>query len=79
MDWKRHPVTQAYIEDLLENREGRKEEIADGKSEGNQLYIEIGRTQGVKDCIEYALREFNYVEIKEDGTESGSFPGSIEG
>lgn len=74
MDWKRNPVTQQFLTDIMTTREGKKEDIADGKVvEQFELFIEIGRTQGIKDCFEYAVREFKFMEIDSDhGTESGS-------
>lgn len=69
MDWKRHPVTQQYLADVMNTREGKKEEISDGRVSGDELLIEIGRTQGIKDCVEYAIREFQYMEIEENGVE----------
>lgn len=67
VDWKNHPITQIFIDHLIENRGGRKEEIAEGKVVGNELYLEIGRCQGLKDAIDYALR---YFHIEEDNADS---------
>lgn len=79
VDWKNHPVTQQYLRDIHGNREDRKDEIADGKVEGNELYLEIGRTQGIKDCFDYALHQFNYIQLEDhNGTESGSVSGNSE-
>lgn len=77
-DWKRHPVTQQVVRDLLDNREGRKEEMAQGRVTGNDLLIEIGITQGILDSVEYAIKRFAYTEIQ-DGTESSGVPSNSEG
>jgi hypothetical protein len=55
VDWRTNPITKALVRAVTENRMGRLEEIADGKSEGTQLYIEIGRVQGIKDTVEFLL------------------------
>lgn len=66
VDWKNHPVTQEYLKRILGSRESIKEGIAEGQSEDNEhLYIQIGRAQGMKDCFEYAIRDFEYVNLEE--------------
>lgn len=80
VDWKRHPVTQAFLRGIMTTRDGKKEEIAEGKVEGNQLYLEIGRCQGIQDTFEYAVYKFDYVQIEDNNdTESSSFSSTPEG
>ena len=78
VDWKNNPVTQQYLKDLHTVRVGKLEEIGEGVVTGEALLIEIGRTQGLRDSIEYALRGFNYMEIESDHVGSGSIQGSPE-
>lgn len=74
VDWKRNPVTQQYLSDLMNTREGLKEGLAEGNSgDERQDCMTIGQCQGIKDSIEYAVRDFKYVELEEDnGSESRS-------
>lgn len=76
VDWKRNPVTQAYLQILLENRGNRLSEIGEGAElETNKLYMEIGRTQGIRDSFLLATKDFPYMEL-EDGTESSGLPSN---
>jgi hypothetical protein len=76
VDWRANPITKALVRAITENRRGRLEEIADGKSEGTQLYIEIGRVQGIKDAVEFLLnmngelQEHFLVETENEQTDS---------
>lgn len=75
VDWRDNFVTQAFLEALQDTRDGKKEEIAEGKVEGNQLYVEIGRCQGLKDALDYALR---YFHLEEDNAKGSGLPSDSE-
>lgn len=55
VDWRNSRVTKDIVKLLAENREGRKEDIAEGMVVGRELDIEIGRTQGIKDAVNAIL------------------------
>lgn len=76
VDWKHNPVTMRFLGRLNDKREMIKEGLAEGQSENVQ--VDIGRTQGLKDALSYALVEFDYVEIEEN-VESGSLSSDSEG
>lgn len=78
VDWKNHPVTQQYLRAIAHWRMGKLEAVAEGQVSGEQLLMEIGRTQGLKDAIEHALTSFNFVEIDSD-TESSGVSNHSEG
>lgn len=62
-EWKKHKVTFEYLTRLQENRELLKEGIAEGHAGDNdQLNRVIGQCQGIKDCIDYAVRQFDVVD-----------------
>lgn len=55
VDWRNSQVTKDIVKLLAENREGRKEDIAEGMVSGRELDIEIGRIQGIKDAVNAML------------------------
>lgn len=82
IDWKRNPVTMDFLGALNDKREQIKEGIAEGQS-GN-VDLDIGRSQGLKDALKYALVEFDYIEFNQpeeeaNGTESSGFSSDSEG
>lgn len=72
-EWKRSPVTKAFIYDLMSKREELKEGLADGAcSEEKEEQRIVGRAMALKDAISYAIEDFIVVddtqeEQKEDG------------
>ncbi len=79
VDWKRNPVTQQYLRDLLETREGLKEGLAEGQSSNEREDCRtVGQCQGIKDSVEYAIQSFKYMEI-DNGTQSGVVSSNSEG
>lgn len=77
IDWKRHPVTQYFLSAINDKREMIKEGIAEGQA-GLNINRDIGRAQGLKDVIRYALVEFDYTELETqtDEAESGELSSS---
>lgn len=66
VDWKQHPVTIEFLKAIYRTREGLKEGIAEGQAESDkEMYLAVGRTQGIKDCFEYATKTFEYIELEE--------------
>ena len=58
IDWKRHPVTKELIQALVANRVDRLEEMAHGHANGlEEIYIEIGRLQGIEDAIHFLVED----------------------
>ena len=83
IDWKRHPVTMYFLQAISDKREQIKEGIAEGQS-GMNLNRDIGRAQGLKDVLRYALVDFDYVVLddkleEQDGTESSGVSSITEG
>lgn len=64
-DWKANRVTKAYIQRLYIQREGLKEELAEGKA-GTDVALFIGRCQGIKDSIDYAVTDFEFSQETEE-------------
>jgi uncharacterized phage-associated protein len=68
-EWKQSPVTRALLAALKEYRQGKIEDIAEGKAlELSDLYQEIGRAQGIADSIEFILTDLSRQAIR-DGEE----------
>ena len=58
VEWKRHPVTRALLSALSEFRRGKLEEIAHGHAlNTTELYLEIGRAQGIEDSLQYMAED----------------------
>lgn len=80
VSWRQSYATQEYLKVINTVREGKKEEIAEGKVVGDELQKEIGRTQGIKDCIDYVLYSFPYIQLEDNnGTESSGVSSNSEG
>lgn len=61
--WRNSKVTQEFFHRVTTNRETIKEGIADGQAETEkELYITIGRCQGMKDVLLYGLRDFDVID-----------------
>lgn len=73
LNWRSQYVTKFFLQEVFAKREHIKEAIADGQTSGHdELITAIGRTQSIKDIINYALFEFEYVGVdqpKEENTE----------
>lgn len=72
VNWIHHPVTQFYLSGINSTREQIKEGLAEGKA-GDNLDQYIGRCVGIRDCIDYAVKDFEFAgrddtkeEIEED-------------
>ena len=72
-EWKQNLVTKELIKALQINRVGRLEEMAHGHASGlEQIYIEIGRVQGIEDALQFLVSDvkdelINQEEIDNDG------------
>lgn len=67
VDWKANPVTKFYLKQIFERRELYKEDLAEGQAGSTQERdLAIGRCQGIKDCLDYAINSFEYVEDEEE-------------
>jgi hypothetical protein len=64
MDWKKNPVTHQFLADVMNSRMEVLEGVADSASGENRdlLLILLGRTQGMKDAVQYAIHSFSYHE-----------------
>ena len=72
LNWRSTYVTKFFIQEIFNKRELLKEAIADGVTSGfDELNLTIGRTQSIKDIIDYVIRDFEYIDIepKEDKNE----------
>jgi hypothetical protein len=57
-EWKQSTVTRELLKALQENRAARLEEIAHGHANGlEQIYIEIGRVQGIEDALQFLVSD----------------------
>ena len=66
--WKRSKVTRFIVESIVANRTMRLEEIAHGdKSSPNELYLEIGRCQGIEDVVHFMAEEIKEFLIDDEG------------
>lgn len=55
VDWRSSKVTKTLLKILTENRQGKLEDLADGKARESDLYITLGQCQGLKDAVEFML------------------------
>jgi hypothetical protein len=62
IDWRNRKVTREFVARIFEQREGLKEDLADGKASIEDLKILIGRAQGMKDVIDYILHDFEFID-----------------
>lgn len=77
LEWKRNPVTRELLTALTEFRRGKLEEIAHGHAEGiENIYLEIGRAQGIEDSLHY-LAEDVRKDIIDDTEEEDGESGRI--
>ena len=66
--WKEEKVTREFIQRIHENRESLKEGWAEGLASNlEQMYTTLGQCQGIKDVIDYALRDFHYIDLSNEG------------
>ena len=67
VDWKRNPVTKFFMQEIFNKREYLKEGIAEDKaSSDKEMWIAIGRTQGIKEIIDYIIEDFETVQDPEE-------------
>jgi len=60
--WRGSHVTKQFLQDLFKRREELKEAIAENSHSNNEdRLIDIGRCQAIKDVIDWALFEFEYI------------------
>lgn len=63
MDWKSNKVTYEYLSRLHGMREEYKEGLVEGRAEGKeQQDVVIGRCQGLKDAVDYAVKGFDVID-----------------
>lgn len=70
VNWVRHPCTQFYLSGINTSREVLKEGISDGAA-GSEVDRYIGRCMGIRDCLDYAIRDFEYAEKEKELSEEG--------
>lgn len=64
--WVNENTTQKYLTALHQTREELKEGIAQGQAtDEKEMYIAIGRCQGLEDALKAALKDFPVVENKD--------------
>jgi hypothetical protein len=64
INWKNDRVTRFFLQQLVAKREEGKEEWANGKFTDRDILIASGKAQGIQDCIDYALLDFEYIEVE---------------
>lgn len=75
-EWRNNRVTKAFLEELFETREQLKEDLVEMKNSTDQdRFVTIGRCQALKDAIDHAIFEFDYIG-KYDNVEVGSTPNN---
>lgn len=73
LEWRNSRGTKQFVQALFEKREAIKEGIVEmAHSSDEQRFVDIGRTQGYKDAIDYVVYNLDYMETKSDDLESGS-------
>lgn len=71
LNWRSEYVTKFFLQEIFAKRELIKEGIADGQtSTHDELMTMIGRTQSIKDVINYALFEFEYIDVNQPKEEN---------
>jgi hypothetical protein len=72
-DWRTNKVTKAFLKTLFDKREYLKEMMAENTygSEAERL-IDIGQCIAIKDNMDYAIYQFNYVERGQEENDTKS-------
>ena len=69
VDWRRNQVTKFLVQELFNKREMLKEGIAEGKTSSlDELHQNIGRTQAIKDIIDYIISDFETLDDPQEET-----------
>lgn len=64
VEWKKSPTTRGLLVLLSNYRKDKLEAIAQGHARGlEELYIEIGRVQGIEDCLHFLSTDAGSVVI----------------
>lgn len=64
LNWRGTQITKFLLQEIWNKREEIKEGIADGQTSGHdELITAIGRTQSIKDIINYILFDFEYIDV----------------
>lgn len=69
LQWRSNHVTKALVRALLNKRTFLLEGIAEGHVSKEDLYEYIGRTQGIRDAIDYVISDFECIDTKPMETE----------
>lgn len=64
--WVHSSVTQWFLNSVHNRRELLKESLAEGRSDVDNLKVYIGRCMGMKDVLQYAIQDFDYLGREED-------------
>ena len=69
LQWRSSPVTKFYLQQLMNKREEGKEDWAEGRLIGDAGLLAVGKAQGIQDCVDYAISDFEYLETQKEDTE----------
>lgn len=64
--WRSSNVTKFFLQQLLNKREEGKEDWAEGRFSQEQSLLAIGKAQGIQDCVNYAISDFEYIETQKE-------------
>ena len=64
VEWRKSKITKFLLNALSEYRVGKLEAIAHGHANGlEEIYVEIGRAQGIEDALHFLVEDANSVVI----------------
>ncbi len=76
-EWRTNKVTKAFLKTLFNKREFLKEGVVEmNHSSENERLIDIGQCIAIKDNIDYAIENFNYVEKSQEEIDRNDIEGS---
>lgn len=65
--WKTNPVTLQFLADIMNMREGVKEALVQAAHSTEQArLVDIGKCQGIKGAMVYAIEDFKYMERQQE-------------
>lgn len=68
VNWVQHPATQYFLHAINSKREMLKEGIAENQT-GVLVKEYIGQCMGIRDCLEYALKDYEFAGKGEENLE----------
>lgn len=64
--WRDHPITVEFLHAIWKKREFTKEGLSNAEvSDTGEIHRHIGRCIGYQEILDYATKEFDYIEENE--------------